>query len=78
MIFRWTYEPEIGRSTDEGLPQMASAMKDITIFMRNGQKKAAKFITMKKKGGENYILWLAPSDGKTGEALAISVKAGLA
>ena len=45
---------------------MASAMKDITIFMRNGQKNVTKFITMKKKGGENYILWLAPSDGKTG------------
>ena len=78
MIFRWTYEPEIGRSTDEGLPQMASAMKDITIFMRNGQKKAAKFITMEKKDGENYILWLVTSNGKTGEALATSVKAGLA
>ena len=57
---------------------MAPAMKDTTIFMRNGQKKAAKFITMEKKDGENYILWLAPSDGKTGEALATSVKAGLA
>ena len=57
---------------------MASAMKDITIFMRSGKKKVAKFITMKKKGGENYIMWLAPSDGETGEALATSVKAGLA
>ena len=57
---------------------MAPAMKDTTIFMRNGQKKAAKFITMGKKDGENYILWLAPSNGKTGEALATSVKAGLA
>ena len=57
---------------------MAPAMKDTTIFMRNRQKKAAKFITMGKKDGENYILWLAPSDGKTGEALATSVKAGLA
>ena len=57
---------------------MASAMKDITIFMRNGQKNVTKFITMKKKGGENYILWLAPSDGEAGQALATSVKAGLA
>ena len=57
---------------------MASAMKDITIFMRNGQKKVAKFITMGKKDGANYIMWLMPSNGKTGEALATSVKAGLA
>ena len=57
---------------------MTSAMKDITIFMRNGQKKAAKFITMTKKGGENYILWLVASNGKAGGAPAASVKAGLA
>ena len=57
---------------------MAPAMKGATVFMRNGQKKAAKFITMTKKGGENYILWLVASNGKTGEAPATSVKAGLA